>query len=133
MLFCLKTTGRKQVNFFGIGTMELFVVLVVALIALGPKRLPQMAEKLGVMLHHARRQVAEARKTLVDFDDDRPGGGSVIEPMVPRGANARGGAGSGETGSDSDQAEGGSVGSDGTSDLERRKIPSTEDSERSLA
>ena len=58
-------------NFFGMGTMELFVVLLIALIALGPKRLPHMAQKLGVMLHQAKRQVAEARQTLsVDMDLD---------------------------------------------------------------
>ncbi len=135
VLFCLKGTGRRQVNFFGIGTMELLMVLVVALIALGPKRLPRMAEKLGVMIHHARRQVAEARKTLVEVDDEMPLSGSVIEPpMVSRGADARGdGPDSGEAEGVGDQAGGGSAGGDGTSNLERDNSPYPEGSERSPA
>ena len=60
-------------NFFGIGALEIFVILLVALVALGPKRLPEAAQKLGVMLHQARRQAAEARQMFnVDVDLDTP-------------------------------------------------------------
>lgn len=60
-------------NFFGIGALEIFVILLVALVALGPKRLPQAAQKLGVMLHQARRQAAEARQMFdVDLDLNAP-------------------------------------------------------------
>ncbi len=65
-------------NFFGIGALEIFVILLVALVALGPKRLPQAAQKLGVMLHQARRQAAEARQMFdVNVDLDAP-------PPAPR-------------------------------------------------
>ncbi len=60
-------------NFFGIGALEIFVILFVALVALGPKRLPQAAQKLGVMLHQARRQAAEARQMFdVNLDLNAP-------------------------------------------------------------
>ena len=60
-------------NFFGIGALEIFVILLVALVALGPRRLPQAAQKLGVMLHQARRQAAEARQMFdVNLDLNEP-------------------------------------------------------------
>ena len=40
---------------FGIGTSELLVILVVALIVLGPKRLPEVARTLGKGLAELRR------------------------------------------------------------------------------
>lgn len=40
---------------FGIGTPELLVILVVALIVLGPKRLPEVARALGKGLAELRR------------------------------------------------------------------------------
>ena len=46
MLFSLAESqgGTARVNFFGIGAMEIAVILMVALVALGPKRLPQTAQ-----------------------------------------------------------------------------------------
>lgn len=40
---------------FGIGTPELLVILVVALIVLGPKRLPEVARTLGKGLAELRK------------------------------------------------------------------------------
>lgn len=40
---------------FGIGTPELLVILVVALVVLGPKRLPEVARALGKGLAELRR------------------------------------------------------------------------------
>ena len=34
-------------EFFGMGLMEIFIILVVGLIALGPAKLPQVARNLG--------------------------------------------------------------------------------------
>lgn len=44
---------------FGIGMPELFVILVVALVVLGPKRLPEVARSLGKMVSEFRRQSSE--------------------------------------------------------------------------
>jgi Tat protein translocase TatB subunit len=48
---------------FGIGTPELLVILVVALIVLGPKRLPEVARALG-------KGLAELRRATSGFTDE---------------------------------------------------------------
>ncbi|AAS95522.1 Sec-independent protein translocase protein TatB [Nitratidesulfovibrio vulgaris] len=57
---------------FGIGSTELLVILVVALIVLGPKSLPQMARTLGKALGEFRRVSTDFQRTLnaeVDLED----------------------------------------------------------------
>jgi Tat protein translocase TatB subunit len=44
---------------FGIGMPELLVILVVALVVLGPKRLPEVARTLGKAMAELRRQTAD--------------------------------------------------------------------------
>jgi Tat protein translocase TatB subunit len=44
---------------FGIGMPELLVILVVALVVLGPKRLPEVARTLGKAVSEFRRQSGE--------------------------------------------------------------------------
>ena len=76
-------------DFFGIGALEALVIVVVALLAIGPERLPKVARRLGLLIDQARRSVAEARETFlfdVDLDEgekpvaaDRRGAGSAVE------------------------------------------------------
>ncbi len=47
---------------FGIGMPEILVILVVALIVIGPKRLPELARHLG-------KGLAEFKKATDDFQD----------------------------------------------------------------
>ena len=49
---------------FGIGMPELLVILVVALIVLGPKRLPEIARSLGRGMAEFRRASNEFSRTL---------------------------------------------------------------------
>ncbi|MBI3783195.1 MAG: twin-arginine translocase subunit TatB [Deltaproteobacteria bacterium] len=49
---------------FGIGTPELLVILVVALVVLGPKRLPEVARALGKGLAELRKATSGLTEEL---------------------------------------------------------------------
>jgi sec-independent protein translocase protein TatB len=49
---------------FGIGVPELLVIMVVALIVLGPKRLPEVAKALGKALAEFRRATSDLSEEL---------------------------------------------------------------------
>jgi Tat protein translocase TatB subunit len=51
---------------FGIGLPELLVILVVALLVLGPKRLPEVARTLGKGLAEFRKATADLTEELRD-------------------------------------------------------------------
>jgi Tat protein translocase TatB subunit len=57
---------------FGIGMPELLVIFVVALIVLGPKRLPDVAKALG-------KGLAEFRKATADLTDELRNAQTIIE------------------------------------------------------
>lgn len=60
--------------------MELIVILVIALLVLGPSRLPETARSLG-------RGMRELRDSLqgIGQDDEDDDGGTEVEPPAPRG------------------------------------------------
>jgi Tat protein translocase TatB subunit len=49
---------------FGIGTWELIVILVLALILLGPQKLPEVARSLGRGLAKLRKSADEVRREM---------------------------------------------------------------------
>jgi Tat protein translocase TatB subunit len=49
---------------FGIGMQELILILVVALIVIGPKRLPDLARALGKAMGEFRRATDDIRESL---------------------------------------------------------------------
>jgi sec-independent protein translocase protein TatB len=51
-------------EFLGIGVFELLVILVIALLVVGPKRLPEMAAQLARVYRAARRYAADVTKDL---------------------------------------------------------------------
>ena len=59
---------------FGIGSMELLVTLVVALLVLGPKNLPKIAHTLGRAMGEFRRVSTDFQRTLnteIALDDEK--------------------------------------------------------------
>ena len=54
---------------FGIGMPEMILILVIALIILGPKRLPEIAKSLGRGISEFKRATQEFKENL-DVDND---------------------------------------------------------------
>ena len=46
-------------NFFNIGTAELMLIFVIALVVVGPRRLPEVGRSLGKVLHDVRQMSQE--------------------------------------------------------------------------
>ncbi len=53
---------------FGIGTEELMLILVIALVVLGPERMPKLARDLGRMVGDFRRTSDELRNEFLNAD-----------------------------------------------------------------
>jgi len=51
---------------FGIGMTEMLVIAVIALVVLGPKRLPELARTLGRTLAEFRRSATDLRREFSD-------------------------------------------------------------------
>ncbi len=49
---------------FGIGSFEILVILLVALLVLGPKKLPKLAHTLGRAMNEFRRVSTDFQRTL---------------------------------------------------------------------
>jgi sec-independent protein translocase protein TatB len=65
-------------NFFGMGAMEILVVMLVAFIFLGPERMVDAARFLGKMVGEARRMSAEFRDIVLEEQElDQPTAGTV--------------------------------------------------------
>lgn len=49
---------------FGIGFSEILIILVIALIFIGPKKLPEVAKTLGRAINEFRRSTEEIKKDI---------------------------------------------------------------------
>jgi TatA/E family protein of Tat protein translocase len=79
---------------FNIGPQELLLILLVALVIVGPRRLPEISRTIGRGLREFRKAQDEVTKTIrLGLDE--------IEPSAP--ATARGGTPSAPGGSDGDE------------------------------
>jgi len=57
----------------GVGSSELIILILIGLIVLGPRRLPQIANQIGSWVGQARRMTRAMRRQLEDelnFDED---------------------------------------------------------------
>ncbi|MBI5286462.1 MAG: twin-arginine translocase TatA/TatE family subunit [Deltaproteobacteria bacterium] len=57
---------------FGIGVQELVVILVIALIVIGPHKLPDLAKALGRAFAEFKRATEELKSSVKDIDLERP-------------------------------------------------------------
>jgi len=76
---------------FGIGPMELVVIVVVALLIFGPQRLPELARALGKGLAEFRRASNDLRQTLAldELQNDlRKTANQIANPTTGRPAQA---------------------------------------------
>lgn len=64
---------------FGIGTTELILIMVVALLVLGPKKLPDMARSLGKGMAEFRRASNEFTRSLTASIEEPP----PVPPPAP--------------------------------------------------
>ena len=70
---------------FGIGMPELILILAVALIVLGPKRLPEIARALGKGISEFRRTTEDLKEELRQVEDeleDATSMGKVTEKSI---------------------------------------------------
>ena len=58
-------------NFFGIGGMEIIVILILGFIILGPRQLTNVAKGLGRTISELRNAMGQFTR-LVDEDEDDP-------------------------------------------------------------
>ncbi len=83
---------------FGIGIQELGIILIVALLVFGPKRLPELARTLGRGLGEFRRASQDLRESLAlddiqqDLRRDLHSAGTIHRPKDEADAPAQAGA-----------------------------------------
>ena len=74
-----------------IGPMEIGIVLIIALVVFGPKRLPDLGHSLGKGLREFRKASEEIRQELkFDLDADEP---PMVPPATSNGSGSANGAG----------------------------------------
>ncbi|HZP89754.1 MAG TPA: twin-arginine translocase TatA/TatE family subunit [Actinomycetota bacterium] len=72
---------------FNIGPLELMVILIVALLVVGPRRLPELGRSIGRGLREFRRAQEEVQRTLqLTLDETEPEESATAEPADERAA-----------------------------------------------
>jgi sec-independent protein translocase protein TatA len=86
-----------------IGFGEILIILAIALIVFGPRRLPEMGRTIGRSLREFRRAAAEMRAEIEeDLDDEPPRVAHPPRNRVPQGRAAE--TGDGETAPPADRS-----------------------------
>jgi len=68
---------------FGLGFGEIFIILVLALVLLGPQKLPEAAKQLGKGLREFKRATDDLRQQFEGeiYADARPARPKLVEPL----------------------------------------------------
>jgi len=69
---------------FNVGPTELMIILVLALIVFGPKKLPEMGKSIGKGLSEFRKAQADIKREIRDGMNETPS--SATAPATPDGA-----------------------------------------------
>jgi TatA/E family protein of Tat protein translocase len=83
-LYCESLFFSKEVA-MGLGTPELIIIFVVALIVFGPRKLPELGRSLGKSLSEFKRASNELRSTLdeeIRLEDRRAAAAASQTPAV---------------------------------------------------
>ncbi|MBI2858642.1 MAG: twin-arginine translocase TatA/TatE family subunit [Chloroflexi bacterium] len=71
-------------EFFGMGTGEILVILVIALIVFGPDRLVGVARTLGRVVHNVTKAGKDfTRQVEAELDLDQPAKKGTVPPEKP--------------------------------------------------
>ncbi len=58
---------------FNIGTSELVLILIIGLVVLGPRKLPEVGRAVGSALREFKRATSDLQKTVEsELDDEKP-------------------------------------------------------------
>jgi sec-independent protein translocase protein TatB len=68
----------------GVDSSEIILLLIIGLIVLGPKRLPEIANKVGTWIGHARRMTRSLKRQLEDELRIEETTNSIRSAMNPR-------------------------------------------------
>lgn len=84
----LVSSEARVMGFLDIGVAEILLILVVALIIWGPRRIPEIARTLGRMVHNLRKATFDLTKEMTK-EIDAEEKGSPLEPRGNKGDNTK--------------------------------------------